>query len=176
MYESADSPELLHQTLSSAISWQKRNGTAVAEAVYSPNLAPQWAAALLALGARVEFPDGDGSLIDFLRRTEPHHNHLQALGFAHSEEMVYDGNGRQVNARFGPYHLYKANETPALDVIFVQTDEPSGPFGAKSVAEISMDGVAPALANAIHDATGLWIRELSLYPERVWQALQSVAL
>ncbi len=101
---------------------------------------------------------------------------LQALGFAHSEEMVYDETGRQVNARFGPYHLYKANETPALDVIFVQTDEPSGPFGAKSVAEISMDGVAPAMVDAVHDATGVWIRELPLYPERVWQALRSLAL
>ncbi len=100
---------------------------------------------------------------------------LQALGFAHSEEMIYDEDGRQVNARFGPYHLYKANETPALDVIFVQTDEPSGPFGAKSVAEISMDGVAPSLVDAIHDATGVWIRELPLYPERVWQALQPSA-
>jgi putative selenate reductase molybdopterin-binding subunit len=97
---------------------------------------------------------------------------LQGLGFAHSEEMIYDEDGRQINARFGPYHLYKANETPALDVIFIQTDEPSGPFGAKSVAEISLDGVAPAIVDAIHDATGVWIRELPLYPERVWQALR----
>ncbi|MFN2122129.1 MAG: molybdopterin-dependent oxidoreductase [Candidatus Promineifilaceae bacterium] len=97
---------------------------------------------------------------------------LQGLGFAHSEEMIYDEDGRQINARFGPYHLYKANETPALDVIFIQTDEPSGPFGAKSVAEISLDGVAPAIVDAIHDATGVWIRELPLYTERVWQALR----
>ena len=96
---------------------------------------------------------------------------VQALGFAHCEEMVYDENGRQVNARFGPYHLYKSNETPAIDVIFVQTDEPSGPFGAKSVAEIPMDGVSPALASAIHDATGVWIRELPYTPERVWRAI-----
>jgi CO/xanthine dehydrogenase FAD-binding subunit len=79
VYESADSPELLRQTLRGSISWQKRNGTTVAEAVYSPNLAPQWVAALLALGACIEFPDGDGPLADFLRRTEPHHNHPQAL-------------------------------------------------------------------------------------------------
>ena len=96
---------------------------------------------------------------------------VQALGFAHCEEMVYDEKGRQVNARFGPYHLYKSNETPAIDVIFVQTDEPSGPFGAKSVAEIPMDGVSPALASAIHDATGVWIRELPYTPERVWRAI-----
>jgi putative selenate reductase molybdopterin-binding subunit len=40
------------------------------------------------------------------------------------------------------------------------------------VAEISLDGVAPAIVDAIHDATGVWIRELPLYPERVWQALR----
>ncbi len=97
---------------------------------------------------------------------------LQALGFAHCEEMVFDEAGHQVNPRFGAYHLYKANETPALDVIFVQTDEPSGPFGAKSVAEIPLDGVAPALVSAVHNATGVWIRELPLTPERVWQALR----
>jgi putative selenate reductase molybdopterin-binding subunit len=97
---------------------------------------------------------------------------IQALGFAHCEEMVYDRGGRQVNARFGPYQLYKSNEVPVIDVIFVETDEPSGPFGAKSVAEIPMDGVAPALASAIHDATGVWIRELPYTPERVWRALR----
>ncbi len=79
VYEAADSPELLRQTLSGAISWQKRNGTTVAEAIYSPNLAPQWVATLLALGTRAEFPDDERMLMDFLRRSGPHHNHLQAL-------------------------------------------------------------------------------------------------
>jgi putative selenate reductase molybdopterin-binding subunit len=97
----------------------------------------------------------------------------QALGFAHCEDMVFDAEGRQVNARLGPYHVYTANEVPAMDVIFVQTDEPTGPFGAKSVSELAMDGVAPSMVSAIHDATGVWIRELPLTPERVWQALQS---
>lgn len=95
----------------------------------------------------------------------------QALGFAHSEEMLYDAAGKPLNPRFGPYHFYKANEMPVMDVIFVQTDEPSGPFGAKSVSEIATDGVAPALASAVHDATGVWIRELPCTPERVWGAL-----
>jgi len=96
----------------------------------------------------------------------------QALGFAHCEEMVYDERGRLVNARLGPYHVYKSNEMPKMEVIFVQTEEPTGPFGAKSVAEIPMDGIAPALADAIHDATGVWIREVPFTPERVWRALR----
>jgi len=96
----------------------------------------------------------------------------QGVGFAHCEEMVYDENGRLVNARLGPYHIYKANEMPELEVIFVQTDEPTGPFGAKSISEIPMDGIAPAMADAIHDATGVWIREVPFTPERVWRALR----
>ena len=95
----------------------------------------------------------------------------QALGFTLSEQMLYDEKGRMVNARLGDYHIYKAGEMPPSDVIFVQTDEPSGPFGAKSVAEISIDGVAPAMASAIHNATGVWIHELPYTPERVWRAL-----
>jgi putative selenate reductase molybdopterin-binding subunit len=98
----------------------------------------------------------------------------QGVGFAHCEEMVYDESGRLVNARLGPYHVYKANEMPEMEVIFVQTDEPTGPFGAKSIAEIPMDGIAPAMADAIHDATGVWIREAPFTPERVWRALRAV--
>ncbi|MFL7794648.1 MAG: molybdopterin cofactor-binding domain-containing protein [Anaerolineae bacterium] len=96
----------------------------------------------------------------------------QGVGFALCEEMVYDDVGRLVNARLGPYHVYKCNEMPELEVIFVQTDEPTGPFGAKSVAEISLDGAAPAIADAIHDATGVWLREVPFTPERVWRALR----
>jgi putative selenate reductase molybdopterin-binding subunit len=96
----------------------------------------------------------------------------QALGFALCEDMLFDDQGRLVNARLGPYHIYKANEMPVMDVIFVQTDDPTGPFGAKSVAEIGIDGVAPAVASAIHDATGVWVRQLPYTPERVWQALR----
>ena len=96
----------------------------------------------------------------------------QALGFALYEDMKFDQEGHLVNARFGPYRLLKANEMPMIDVIFVQTDDPSGPFGAKSVAEISIDGVAPALVSAIHDATGGWVRELPATPERVLRSIQ----
>jgi putative selenate reductase molybdopterin-binding subunit len=95
----------------------------------------------------------------------------QGLGFALCEDMVYDEEGRLVNPRLGPYHVYKANEMPEVEVIFVQTEEPTGPFGAKSVAELPIDGIAPAIADAIHDAVGVWLREVPFTPERVWRAL-----
>lgn len=100
----------------------------------------------------------------------------QALGFAISEEMLYKASGQPLNPRLGAYYVPRALDMPPTDVIFVQTDEPTGPFGAKSVAEIAIDGVAPALASAVHDATGVWIRTLPYTPERVWRALQQQEL
>ncbi len=99
---------------------------------------------------------------------------VQALGYGHCEEMVYDGEGRMVNAALGPYHIYRADEMPELKAILVQTHEPTGPFGAKAIAEIPKDGVAPAIANAIFDATGVRIRRIPFTPQRVYEALQSL--
>ncbi len=95
----------------------------------------------------------------------------QALGFAHCEETYIDKKGQILNSQFKTYHTYLADEMPPTDVIFVQTDEPTGPFGAKSVAEISIDGVAPALVNAVHNAAGVWLHDLPLTPEKVWRAI-----
>ena len=62
---------------------------------------------------------------------------------------------------------------PELQTIFVQTFEPSHPFGLKAVAEIPLDGVAPAVANAVHDAVGIWMNEIPMTPERVWRAMKT---
>ncbi len=97
---------------------------------------------------------------------------IQALGYAHCEEYALDESGRMVNASFGPYKIYRADEMPHTEVFLVQTMEDSGPFGAKAVAEIPKDGVAPAVRNAILDATGVGIDSLPFTPERVWTALQ----
>ncbi len=96
---------------------------------------------------------------------------LQALGYAHCEEFAFDADGRLLNTSFGPYKIYRADEVPDMVVFLVQTMEDSGPFGAKAVAEIPKDGVAPALRNAILNATGVAINDLPFTPERVWTAL-----
>ena len=97
---------------------------------------------------------------------------LQALGYAHCEEYAFDDDGRMVNAAFGPYWIYRADEMPRTDVFLVQTMEDSGPFGAKAVAEIPKDGVAPAIRNAIVNAVGVKIDQLPFTPERVFEALK----
>ncbi len=96
---------------------------------------------------------------------------VQALGYGHCEEMVYDEDGRMLNPRFGPYKIYRADEMPHLEAFLVQTMEKSGPFGAKAIAEIPKDGVAPAIRNAIANATGARINQIPFTPERVWRAL-----
>jgi putative selenate reductase molybdopterin-binding subunit len=101
---------------------------------------------------------------------------VQALGYAVCEEMVYDAAGRLVNPRLGDYRIFAADETPNLGAILVQTYEPSGPYGAKAVAEIPMDGVAPAVASAICDAVGVRLRSLPFTPERVWRALAAAGV
>jgi putative selenate reductase molybdopterin-binding subunit len=98
----------------------------------------------------------------------------QALGYAVCEEMRYDDKGRAIERDFDRYHIFRADEMPELETIFVETFEPSHPFGVKAVAEIPMDGVAPAVGNAIFDAIGLNLDENPVTPEKVWQAVKSL--
>ncbi|KPL83301.1 xanthine dehydrogenase [Thermanaerothrix daxensis] len=96
----------------------------------------------------------------------------QALGYAVCEELRYDEQGRPREKDWVNYHIFRANEMPELGTIFVETFEPSHPFGVKAVAEIPMDGVAPAVANAVLDACGADILDNPVTPEKVWRALR----
>ncbi|HWQ03889.1 MAG TPA: molybdopterin cofactor-binding domain-containing protein [Longilinea sp.] len=95
----------------------------------------------------------------------------QALGYAVCEEMLYDELGMARERDLVDYHIFRADEMPKLETIFVQTYEPSHPFGVKAVAEIPMDGVAPAVGNAILDACGANLTANPATPERIWRAL-----
>ncbi|MCB2178898.1 molybdopterin-dependent oxidoreductase [bacterium] len=97
----------------------------------------------------------------------------QALGYGVSEEMVYDEKGNIRERDFSDYHIFAAHEMPELETIFVETFEPSHPFGVKAVAEIPMDGVAPAVGNAIMHASGADLSDNPATPERIWRALHS---
>ena len=87
VYEAPDSPELIRHTLSGALSWQLRNENTVIQAVRSPRLAPQFLAALLALGAEVLVGEsarallaGEGKLLaDILRQAMPHFDSMSAV-------------------------------------------------------------------------------------------------
>jgi putative selenate reductase molybdopterin-binding subunit len=96
----------------------------------------------------------------------------QALGYAVCEEMLYDQKGRPREISFRDYHIFAAHEMPEMQTVFVETVEPSHPFGVKALAEIPMDGVAPAVGNAVLDACGADVEVLPITPERIWRALR----
>jgi putative selenate reductase molybdopterin-binding subunit len=96
---------------------------------------------------------------------------VQSIGYALYERMPFDENGRMAFRSFRDYTIANASDVPELTTIFVPTHEPTGPFGAKAVAEIPINGPAPAIANAVFHATGVRLRALPLTPDRVWSAL-----
>jgi putative selenate reductase molybdopterin-binding subunit len=95
------------------------------------------------------------------------------IGFALFEEMVFDQNGRTRNPDFARYKIPVTADLPPIEVILVDSYEETGPMGAKSIAEIGINAPIPTIANAVHDATGLWLTETPFTPERVWRALHA---
>ncbi len=95
----------------------------------------------------------------------------QSLGMALSEYMIFDEKGAPLNTNFYDYHIYTAIDMPEIVAKFVNSHEPTGPYGAKAVAEIPINGPAPAVANAIFNAVGVRIRECPITPEKILKKL-----
>jgi CO/xanthine dehydrogenase Mo-binding subunit len=96
---------------------------------------------------------------------------VQGMGFALTEEMVWDG-PRLANPSLMDYKIPTFAELPeSIRAYLVESNEPSGPFGAKSVGEIGINGVAAAIANGIANATGVQLHQLPLTAERVLRGL-----
>jgi putative selenate reductase molybdopterin-binding subunit len=98
---------------------------------------------------------------------------LNGISYALCEEYLFNRQGRMRNPSFGDYKIYSTPDMPEILTILVDSYESSGPFGAKSVGEIAINGPAPAIANALYDAAGLRLYSLPLTPERVWRALKA---
>jgi putative selenate reductase molybdopterin-binding subunit len=97
---------------------------------------------------------------------------MKAVGHSLYEEMIYDAKGSCVNPRFLDYKIPSIRELPEdFRVELVPIDDELGPFGGKSVSEISLNGAAPAIAIAIYDAVGAWVREWPFTPERILRAM-----
>lgn len=95
------------------------------------------------------------------------------LGYALTERYCFDDKGVMQNASFADYKMFSSLDMPELKAVLVPTFEPTGPFGAKSVSEIPINGPAPLLSNAIFDAIGVRFREAPITPEMIWRALQA---
>ncbi len=96
---------------------------------------------------------------------------LQALGYATSEEVVLDGQAGMKNDRLTNYIIPTSLDAPEMTTVLLELPFAGGPFGAKGVGEIPMDGPAAAVAQAIEDATGAVLDRLPMTPERVLEAL-----
>ena len=97
----------------------------------------------------------------------------QALGAALAEHVDIDGSGEVTTAGFRQYHLPTFADVPRTEVLFADTDDAIGPLGAKSMSESPFNPVAPAIANALRDATGVRFTEPPFTSDRIWQRLQA---
>lgn len=97
------------------------------------------------------------------------------LGFAMSEEIVLDDVGRMKNNYLLDYRVLTALDMPPVSSILVETDDRAGAFGAKGVGEMATIGTPDALVSAVASATGLYITDLPITPEKVLMALKRKA-
>jgi CO/xanthine dehydrogenase Mo-binding subunit len=97
----------------------------------------------------------------------------QALGYALLENFQIR-DGKVLTPFFSSYLLPTAMDMPTEIVpVILELADPNGPYGARGVAEMALVPLAPAIAMAIHDATGAWLNHQPMTPERVLAAIQS---
>ncbi|MCX5788309.1 MAG: molybdopterin-dependent oxidoreductase, partial [Elusimicrobia bacterium] len=97
---------------------------------------------------------------------------LNGISYALTEEMQFGPTGAMLNPSFRNYRIFTAADTPPIKTILIPSYEPNGPFGAKSVSEIGINGPLPSIANAIYDAVGVRLTEPPFTAEKVLEALQ----
>jgi xanthine dehydrogenase molybdenum-binding subunit len=94
------------------------------------------------------------------------------LGFAMSEDIILDDEGRMKNNYLLDYRVLTSLDMPPVTPILVETNDPVGPFGAKGVGEMATIGTPDAFVSAVQQATGLFITDLPVTPEKVLLALK----
>jgi CO/xanthine dehydrogenase Mo-binding subunit len=99
---------------------------------------------------------------------------VMGQGYALTEELRVD-NGVMRNPNFRDYKLVTAPEIPEMDISFIETMDGEGPQGAKGVGEAPAICIAAAVANAIHNATGVRMTALPFTPENVYRALHGAS-
>jgi CO/xanthine dehydrogenase Mo-binding subunit len=94
------------------------------------------------------------------------------LGQALTEELVFDDDGTPAVGGLRDYQTLRSTDMPEeMEAILVETYEPTGPFGAKSIGEVGNTGPPGAVANAVADAVGVRIRDLPITDEKLRDAL-----
>jgi 4-hydroxybenzoyl-CoA reductase alpha subunit len=96
---------------------------------------------------------------------------MMGIGYTFFEDLRFEG-GRAMNASFMKYRIPRSVDMVSMESIFIETNDPQGPFGAKGMGEASLLPTAAAIANAIYDAVGVQIKELPITPEKILKALK----
>jgi CO/xanthine dehydrogenase Mo-binding subunit len=97
---------------------------------------------------------------------------MNGIGYALTERYVFSPQGRMLNPNFDRYRIPTASEAPRIRCRLIPTYEDTGPYGAKSVSEIGINGPLPAIGNAIFHAVGVRMFQSPFTPEAVWAELQ----
>jgi xanthine dehydrogenase molybdenum-binding subunit len=98
----------------------------------------------------------------------------QGVGYALTEDLLVDKRtGEVLTDSFATYKMLSVLDMPEVQVILIEEPDPTGPFGAKGVGETGITNVAPSIANALYDATGVRIHSLPMTPEKVLVALRA---
>ena len=96
---------------------------------------------------------------------------VQGIGWALNEEYILDEKGNMENPSFLDYRIPVASDLPMIDTIIVEVPNPSHPYGVRGVGEVGIVPPLAAIANAIHDATGLRMRDLPMSPVAVLDSM-----
>ncbi|MDX2158952.1 MAG: xanthine dehydrogenase family protein molybdopterin-binding subunit [Hyphomicrobiaceae bacterium] len=100
---------------------------------------------------------------------------VQGLGWALTEAIDYDAEGRARNASLLDYRLPTALDVPPIECVIIETPVPGVPYGLRGVGEMPIVPVAAAVANAIRRAIGVRVTSMPMTPERVARALKTAA-
>lgn len=111
-----------------------------------------------------------------LAEAQVHGGMSMGLGYGLSEELMYDAKGKPLNNNLLDYKLPTAMDTPELNVEFIELQDPTGPFGNKALGEPPAIPVAPAIRNAVLQATGIGFNQLPMEPQRLVAAFKEKGL
>ncbi|HTX91477.1 MAG TPA: xanthine dehydrogenase family protein molybdopterin-binding subunit [Anaerolineales bacterium] len=99
---------------------------------------------------------------------------VQAEGYTLTENFI-SKNGHILTDQLSTYLIPTVLDIPdAVESVILEVAEPNGPFGVRGMGELPLLPVAPAIAAAVHDATGVWFDEFPLTPERVLRGLGKI--
>ena len=99
------------------------------------------------------------------------------LGYGLSEQMLFDKKtGKPLNNNLLDYKIQTILDTPKIGVDFVEEADPAGSFGQKSLGENPTISPAPAIRNAVLDATGVALNKLPMNPQSVFEKFREVGL